>query len=94
MAKVKMDDQQSKPSRREAIASLFALPVTTTITRTQIQPNDLFVFSAPGSISQEQADRIKTTVEEIFKDLNVRVMVLGDGLTLSIVREGNQAHGK
>ena len=75
-------------NRREALLTFLALPATTVITKTQIQSQDLLVITAPGHISEDAAKRIKQFAEETFKDLNIKVMVMGDGLTLSIVREG------
>ena len=75
-------------NRREALLTFLALPATTVITKTQIQAQDLLVITAPGHISEESAKRIKKFTEEVFNDLNIKVMVMGEGLTLSIVREG------
>jgi hypothetical protein len=76
-------------NRREALAGLLGLPAMTVMTRTTVEPFDLFVFSAPGAISQEAAERIKRTFEQICPPgLNVRAIVLSDGMTVSVVRKG------
>ena len=76
-------------NRREALAGLLGLPAMTVMTRTEVKPFDLFVFSAPGPISQDQAERIKQTFEQTFpQDMHIKAIVLSDGLTVSVVREG------
>ena len=81
-------------NRREALAGLLGFPAMTVMTRTEVKPFDLFVFSAPGAISQDTAERIKQTFERIYPpEMNVRAIVLSDGLTVSVVREGAKPGG-
>jgi hypothetical protein len=77
--------------RRELLATILALPATTTITATRLEPFDLVVFESPGPISDESAARVKAFAEDFFTREgrpHVRCLVLGDGMTLSIVRDG------
>lgn len=78
-------------NRREALTSLLGLPATTVITRTEIRPNDLIVITAPGPISLESARLIKEQGDRLFRELGVKCVVLSDGMTLSVVREGAKA---
>jgi hypothetical protein len=78
-------------NRREALTSLLGLPATTVITRTAIRPNDLIVITAPGPISLESARLIKEHGDGLFRELGVKCVVLSDGMTLSVVREGAKA---
>ncbi len=59
------------------------------MTRTEIRPYDLIVITVPGEIDEATAARAKAQFDEMFKDVpNVRALVLGDGISLAVVREG------
>jgi hypothetical protein len=90
--------------RRETLKALLSLPAGTpffttepadgsmTVTPLTIQSLDLVVLTAPGHISEDNAVRVKAHLEEyLLKDTgleHVRVIVLSEGLTLSVIRKG------
>jgi len=76
--------------RREALATLLSLPASTVITKTELRPYDLVVFSVPGSLSVDEALQIKERFEAAFTDTNLhlRAIVLTQGMTVSVVRDG------
>lgn len=77
-------------NRREAIAALMALPATPTITRANVQPDDVIVIECPGRIPMEAAERIQKVAEQAWPGR--KVLVLSDGLTVKIVRASGVAN--
>jgi hypothetical protein len=89
--------------RRDALTAILALPAgsslfTTepatgtpmTVTPLKVQSFDLIVLTAPGFISQETAERLKHYMDALIPAgvENVRCVVLGDGLSVSVIRQG------
>lgn len=69
-------------NRREAISALMALPVTATVTRAKVKPNDVIVIEYDGMLTDEQTKRIAESVQACWPDN--KVAVIGGGLRLRI----------
>jgi hypothetical protein len=70
--------------RRELLKLFAALPPTATVQQLDARPGDVLVITFPGNVSAEQAARLKDTAERHLKEY--RVMVIGNGGTVSVVR--------
>lgn len=71
-------------NRREAIATLMALPATVSVSVAKVQPKDVIVFECQDLLSQEGAERIKASAKKVWPDNEI--LVLGGGLTIKIVK--------
>jgi hypothetical protein len=84
--------------RRDALTAILALPAGSSLFTTEpatgtplkVQSFDLIVLTAPGFISQETAERLKHYMDALIPAgvENVRCVVLGDGLSVSVIRQG------
>lgn len=54
-----------------------------TVEKVTFSPGDVIVFTAPGAITTEAAERILAYAKEKFPDN--KVMVLGDGLKVGVM---------
>ena len=72
-------------NRREALASLLALPALkgSSVSTVAIRPRDTIILECPASLSHEQAMTIKTKLKDLFPD-NL-VLVITDGMKFRTV---------
>jgi len=71
--------------RRDALKILTAMPAIASVARADLQPTDVLVMEAPGPITMEIAADLRKRLQEVFP--HNKIVVLGDGLTLKVVRD-------
>ncbi len=71
--------------RREAIQLLAALPAVKEISRVQLAPRDVIVMECDGPIDPETVEQLRAYTQTVWP--NHKVVVLGDGLHLRVLRE-------
>jgi hypothetical protein len=74
-------------NRREALAALTALPAIKSIAVADVKPRDVIVIESPGILSLAAVERITEYAREAWP--NNKVVVLSDGLTVRVMREGS-----
>jgi hypothetical protein len=60
----------------------------------RLQPGDVVIFTAPGTISRETAERLTTYAEAHLLPAGVKAAVMGDGLTVAGVLRGGHTGGR
>jgi len=65
------------------------LPELTRVEVIELRPNDALVLRCPGPITADQAEQLRQELQHKFPDR--RCLVLGDGLTLDVLREEGPA---
>lgn len=72
-------------NRREAMMALLTLPTVTSVARADVKPNDVIVIKVDAILSDKEAERIKTMVEQAFPDQ--KCLVLSGSVSMEIVRQ-------
>lgn len=70
-------------NRREALAALVSLPEVARISVTRVKPTDVIVVECDELISFETAERLKTTMKQIWPDQ--KVCILDKSLRIKVV---------
>lgn len=71
-------------NKDQLISALEKLPETGEVEVCALQPGDVLVLKVPGPIPQSTAEQLKEYLQIIWPEN--KVLVLGDGLDLKIVR--------
>jgi len=70
-------------NRREALATLVAMPEITRISRAAVKPTDVIVVETDHALSMEAIRNITSSLQQIWPDQ--RIVVMSEGLKLKVV---------